>query len=102
MVRLRVGGEPLAVEGTRSSVGRRLPFKKGGFVPSLQTGGPIVAVAIMGGRRFCRRALRIRPGDIDAVFDAPWPLRPETRDAPMATVRERISNIFRSRRRPVY
>jgi 1-acyl-sn-glycerol-3-phosphate acyltransferase len=82
-------------EGTRSPDGRLLPFKKGGFVLALQTGVPIVPVAIRGGRNVLPKgALRIRPGDIDVIFGAPVASSSytlETKDALIAAVRERIA-----------
>ena len=52
-------------EGTRSSDGRLLPFKKGAFVIALKSGIPIVPVSIAGGVEVLRKgSLRIRPGKI--------------------------------------
>lgn len=44
----------IAPEGTRSRTGELLPFKKGGFVLSLETGAPILPVSIRGTRDVLR------------------------------------------------
>lgn len=53
----------IAPEGTRSSTGRLLPFKKGGFVLALGTGAPILPITIDGtGRVLPPSALRSSSG----------------------------------------
>lgn len=53
----------IAPEGTRSRTGQLLPFKKGGFVLSLDTGAPILPVSIRGTREVLRsRGVRTRHG----------------------------------------
>lgn len=53
----------IAPEGTRSPTGELLPFKKGGFVLSLETGAPILPVSIRGTRDVLRaNAIRSRRG----------------------------------------
>jgi 1-acyl-sn-glycerol-3-phosphate acyltransferase len=53
----------IAPEGTRSPTGELLPFKKGGFVLSLQTGAPVLPVSLRGTRDALRaKDLRSRKG----------------------------------------
>jgi 1-acyl-sn-glycerol-3-phosphate acyltransferase len=53
----------IAPEGTRSKTGALLPFKKGGFNLALETGLPILPIAIRGTRDALRaRGLRSVPG----------------------------------------
>ena len=57
-------------EGTRSSDGRLLEFKKGGFVMALQTKTPILPVTI-NGSRFCLPKgglFSLRPGKIQMII----------------------------------
>jgi 1-acyl-sn-glycerol-3-phosphate acyltransferase len=59
-------------EGTRSPDGGLLPFKKGGFHLALETGMPILPVAITGGETVLpKRSWVIRPGVIDVTFLPP-------------------------------
>lgn len=59
-------------EGTRSSDGRLLPFKKGGFVLARQLGLPILPVSISGSAAVLpRRCLLPRPGTIHVRIHPP-------------------------------
>ena len=53
-------------EGTRSPDGNLLPFKKGGFMLALQSGAPIIPVAISGSRDLMpKHSLRICGGTVN-------------------------------------
>ena len=59
-------------EGTRSPDGNLLPFKKGGFMLALQSGAPIVPVAISGSRDLMpKHTLRIQGGTVKLRFFPP-------------------------------
>lgn len=61
-------------EGTRSSDGKILPFKRGSFVTAIQAGAAIVPVAIDGsGKVLPRGGFKLRPGPIRVVIGAPIP-----------------------------
>lgn len=67
-------GRPVVLfpEGTRSTIGTMLPFKKGPFHLALQAGVPVVPVAISGsGRILPRRSLRVTPGPVTVSFLPP-------------------------------
>jgi 1-acyl-sn-glycerol-3-phosphate acyltransferase len=59
-------------EGTRSTDGKLLPFKRGGFLLALKSKTPIVPVTINGtGKLLARGEWRVRPGAIDVTIGAP-------------------------------
>jgi 1-acyl-sn-glycerol-3-phosphate acyltransferase len=76
-------------EGTRGTAGTPLlPFKKGGFMLALETGFPIVPLAIRGsGRLLPRGSLSPLGGDIEVVVGPPIPVTGLDRDELMARVR---------------
>jgi len=56
-------------EGTRSPDGQLLPFKKGGFMLALESGAPIIPVAISGSRDLmAKHSLRICGGTVNIRF----------------------------------
>jgi 1-acyl-sn-glycerol-3-phosphate acyltransferase len=66
-------------EGTRSTDGRLLPFKKGAFFLAQETGAPIIPVIISGTRQMMPKGtLRITPGEARVTFLAPIQSSPET------------------------
>jgi len=64
--RIRQGASVIIFpEGTRSPDGDLLPFKKGGFILALESGAPIVPVAISGSRDLMpKHSLRICGGTV--------------------------------------
>jgi 1-acyl-sn-glycerol-3-phosphate acyltransferase len=71
--RLKAGTSFLVYpEGTRSSDGRLLPFKKGSFVMAIQAGVPIVPMSISGAQKIMRKGeWAIHPGEIHIRFHPP-------------------------------
>jgi len=56
-------------EGTRSSDGRLLPFKKGTFLMAIEAGVPIVPVSVVGAHKIMRKGeWAIHPGEIVVKF----------------------------------
>ncbi len=59
-------------EGTRSTDGKLLPFKRGGFLLALKSKTPIVPVTINGtGKLLARGEWRVQPGAITVTIGAP-------------------------------
>lgn len=82
------------VEGTRSSDGRMLPFKKGPFYLALESRAPVIPVSISGTELLMRKgSMRISPGTARIVFHpAIDPAKYEDRDALMEAVRAAIAS----------
>jgi 1-acyl-sn-glycerol-3-phosphate acyltransferase len=56
-------------EGTRSSDGRLLPFRRGAFVLAIKAGVPVVPVACSGAHRVIpKKSYRITPGEVVVRF----------------------------------
>jgi 1-acyl-sn-glycerol-3-phosphate acyltransferase len=87
-------------EGTRSSDGSLLPFKKGGFVLAIQAGVPVIPVTILGSREVLPKgSLRIRPGRITVRVGDPIDPRQftlEGKEALMARVRSAMEAALKS------
>ena len=82
------------VEGTRSSDGRLLPFKKGPFYLAMETGAPCVPVSISGTGSLMRRgSMRVSAGAVRVVFHAAlYPGNFSDRDQLMFAVRAAIAS----------
>jgi 1-acyl-sn-glycerol-3-phosphate acyltransferase len=82
------------VEGTRSSDGRMLPFKKGPFYLAKETGAPCIPVSIYGTETMMAKgSLRIRPATAHIVFHPPvYPNDFATREELLEAVRAAIAS----------
>jgi 1-acyl-sn-glycerol-3-phosphate acyltransferase len=82
------------VEGTRSRDGRMLPFKKGPFYLSMQSGAPCIPVSIHGTETMMAKGkFGIKPGTAHFVFHAPvYPQDYATREELSAAVRASIAS----------
>jgi 1-acyl-sn-glycerol-3-phosphate acyltransferase len=85
-------------EGTRSTIGEMLPFKKGGFVLAIKSGQPIVPVSISGAGAVLPRGWgRIHPGPIKVVIGRPIAtdvFKTKNKDELMALLREVIASNY--------
>ncbi len=92
------GGRNVVIfpEGTRTTTGALLPFKKGGFNLALDAGVPIVPVATVGGFRILPKgARRVRPGLYEVRFGEPVdPAAFSNRESLMAEVRRRMEALI--------
>ena len=82
------------VEGTRSTDGRMLPFKKGPFYLAMQAGAPCIPVSIHGTEKILGKgSLRMHPGPAYVVFHPPIdPTQFATREDLMQAIREAIAS----------
>ncbi len=84
-------------EGTRSEPGdaTMLPFKKGGFMLALETGFPIVPIAVRGSAAVLPKGgWEVADGDIDVVVGAPIATAGMDRETLMERVRERMEALL--------
>ena len=82
------------VEGTRSSDGRMLPFKKGPFFLATETGAPCIPVSITGTERMMRKgSSKVHPGTARVEFHEPIESNEYgSRDELMMAVRRSIAS----------
>lgn len=84
-------------EGTRSSTGELMPFKKGAFMLALHTGIEIVPAGVHGGRGILRKGdWRIHKGTIVLRFGEPIPTEGyahANRDQLVARVRAEVARL---------
>lgn len=85
-------------EGTRSTTGQLLAFKKGGFVLAIKSGQPLVPVSISGAGAVLPRGWgRLHPGPIKVVIGRPIPtdiFKTKNKDELMAQLREEIARGY--------
>jgi 1-acyl-sn-glycerol-3-phosphate acyltransferase len=84
-------------EGTRSEPDDEtmLPFKKGGFMLALETGFPIVPIAIRGSASVLPKGgWEVADGDIDVVVGAPIASTAVDRETLMSRVRDRMDALL--------
>lgn len=88
-------------EGTRSTDGRLLPFKKGPFHLAAETGFPIVPVTILGTEEMMPKGrLVAKSGTATLVFHSPIdPKQFSTREELMEAVRQAINSALPEERR---
>lgn len=88
-------------EGTRSSDGRLLPFKKGPFHLAMDSGFPVVPVTILGTyESWPKGRFALHPGTATVVFHRPLdPHDFADRDELMAAVRDAINSALPPERR---
>jgi 1-acyl-sn-glycerol-3-phosphate acyltransferase len=89
------------VEGTRSTDGRLLPFKKGPFYLALHSGAPCIPISIYGTETMMPKgSMRIHRGTAHIVFHPPvYPKNYRTRDQLSQAVRDAIASGLPERMR---
>ena len=81
-------------EGTRSKDGSVKPFKKGMFHLAMEAGVPIVPITIIGADEIMpKRSLKVNPGRITMIIDAPIDIDEYTDDA-RTELMERVRGII--------
>lgn len=88
-------------EGTRSSDGRLLPFKKGPFHLAMDSGVPVIPVTLLGTfESWPKRRFALRKGTATVIFHPPIePHEYADRDALMLAVRDSIASALPLERR---
>jgi len=83
-------------EGTRSSDGRLLPFKKGPFYLAMDSGVPVVPVTILGTyESWPKTRFALRPGTATVIFHSPLdPHAFSDREVLMQAVRDSIAGAL--------
>jgi 1-acyl-sn-glycerol-3-phosphate acyltransferase len=83
-------------EGTRTSDGKLLPFKKGPFHLAMQSGVPILPLTILGTYEdWPKHRFALRPGEVTLVYHPPIdPKEYEDRDGLMLAVRNSIASAL--------
>ena len=88
-------------EGTRTSDGRLLPFKKGPFHLAMDSGTPVVPITVLGTfESWPKTRFALRPGTATVVFHEP--IDPQTfpdRESLMQAVRNKIASALPPERR---
>jgi 1-acyl-sn-glycerol-3-phosphate acyltransferase len=90
------GGISIVVfpEGTRSTDGRLLPFKRGGFLLAAKTGTPIVPVTINGSHKILPKGeWRLRPGIVHVHVGEPIAIT-ERRPGTVRALADRVQRII--------
>ncbi|MCF8034384.1 MAG: 1-acyl-sn-glycerol-3-phosphate acyltransferase [Desulfarculaceae bacterium] len=86
-------------EGTRSTDGKLLPFKSGGFLLAIRSGRPVVPFFIKGAHQaLVDDSLILDPGSIEVILGQPIPaegLSSEAREGLSEEVRQRILALQR-------
>jgi 1-acyl-sn-glycerol-3-phosphate acyltransferase len=90
-------------EGTRSPDGRLAAFKRGPFYLAMETGAPVVPIAISGTQTMMRKgSMAVTPGTAKVEFlEAIYPARFENREELMAAVHEAIAAALPEEMRPL-
>jgi 1-acyl-sn-glycerol-3-phosphate acyltransferase len=90
-------------EGTRSKDGRLASFKRGPFYLAMETGAPVVPIALSGTQKMMRKgSMAVTPGTAKVEFlEAVWPKDFATREELMAAVRGAIAAALPEEMRPV-
>lgn len=88
-------------EGTRSSDGRLLPFKKGPFHLAMDSGVPVIPVTLLGTfESWPKTRFALRKGTATVIFHSPIDSHAYAdRDALMLAVREAIASALPAQRR---
>ncbi len=82
-------------EGTRSTTGRLLPFKKGAFILARRSGADIVPLAVSGTKDIMKKgSLMIAPAEATISIGRPFPTEGRTEDELMQMTLEEITKLL--------